>query len=295
MTASALVAAAARPRAQRRPHRRPLSAGRFAIYIVLTALAVFSLGPIVVFTLNGLKTQADLASNPLGLPAEWRWGNYVTAWQQANMAVGLGNSLILVAGTALGVCVISGAAAYAMARLRIKGSGALIVYLLVTSALPIQLFLVPLFYTWTKVGLYDTLFGLIVIYWGVFSPFATLLLRSFMVGIPKEYEEAARLDGANELRVLSAVIVPMAWPGFLTAALVAGLSAYNEFILAVTFLQSEDRMPISISFFSFQQGYTSDYTLVSAAGFIMLLPMLLVFLLLQRRFIEGYSSSGMTG
>lgn len=271
------------------------SRASFLTYLVLMALALFSLGPILIFGFNALKTQAELAENPLGLPEHWQWHNVVDAWQQANMGAGLRNSAILVIGTAVGVCVIGGAAAYALARLQVRGHGFFMLYLLVTSALPIQLFLVPLFYMWTRIGLYDTLPGLIVIYWGVFTPFATLLLRSFMVGLPKEYEEAARLDGAGVLRVLTKVILPLSWPGFLTAALVAGLSAYNEFLLAITFIESSEKMPVATSFFSFQQGYTQNYTLISAAGFIMLLPMLVAFLLLQRKFIEGYVSSGMTG
>jgi len=87
----------------------------------------------------------------------------------------------------------------------------------------------------------------------------------------------------------------MAWPGLLTAGLVAGLQAYNEFLLAVTFIQSSDKMPVSTSFYNFKSGYTQDYTLVSAGGLIMVIPVLIAFLLLQRRFIDGYSSSGMTG
>src|SRR6267154_3850751 len=90
------------------------------------------------------------------------------------------------------------------------------------SSLPIQLFLVPLFYIWTNLGLYDNLLGLVIIYWAIYSPFATLLIRSFMVALPKEYEEAARLDGAGDLRVLLRVILPMAGPGFVTAGLIAG-------------------------------------------------------------------------
>jgi raffinose/stachyose/melibiose transport system permease protein len=272
-----------------------MSLGRFAVYTVLLLLALFAVGPILLFAFNALKTQSALASNPLGLPVHPQWHNFVDAWQQANMGVGLRNSALVVTATTLGVCVISGCAAYAMSRLRVPGGNFFIFYLLVTSALPIQLFLVPLFYLWTKLGLYDNLVGLVIIYWAIFSPFATLLIRSFMVALPKEYEEAARLDGAGDWRVLTRVILPMAWPGFLTAALVAGLSAYNEFLLAVTFIQSSDKMPVSTAFFSFQSGYTQNYTLVSAGGLIMVIPVLIAFLLLQRRFIEGYTSSGMTG
>jgi raffinose/stachyose/melibiose transport system permease protein len=272
-----------------------LSLGKYAVYAVLLLLAVFAIGPLLVTLFDALKTQSQLATDPLGLPTHPQWHNFLDAWQQANMGTGLRNSAVLVIATALGVCVISGSAAYAMSRLRVPGSGFFILYLLVTASLPIQLFLVPLFYLWTNLGLYDNLFGLVIIYWAIYSPFATLLIRSFMVALPKEYEEAARLDGAGDLWVLIRVVLPMAWPGFLTAALVAGLSAYNEFMLAVTFIQSSDKMPASTSFFSFQQGYTQNYTLISAGGLIMVIPVLIAFLLLQRRFIEGYTSSGLTG
>jgi raffinose/stachyose/melibiose transport system permease protein len=263
---------------------RKLSLGRFAVYATLLLLALFAVGPILLFAFNALKTQSELVGNPLGLPLHPQWHNFVNAWQQANMGVGLRNSALVVTATAFGVCVISGCAAYAMSRLRVPGSNFFIFYLLVTASLPIQLFLVPLFYLWTSLGLYDNLFGLVIVYWAIFSPFATLLIRSFMVALPKEYEEAARIDGAGDLRVLTRVILPMAWPGFLTATLVAGLSAYNEFMLAVTFIQSSGKMPVSTSFFSFQSGYTQNYTLISAGGLIMVIPVLIAFLLLQRRF-----------
>jgi raffinose/stachyose/melibiose transport system permease protein len=272
-----------------------LSPGRYAVYTVLLLLAIFAIGPLVLTLFNALKTQSQLAADPLGVPTHPQWHNFIDAWQQANMGAGLRNSAVLVIATALGVCVISGSAAYAMSRLKVPGSNFFILYLLVTASLPIQLFLVPLFFIWTNIGLYDNLFGLIIIYWAIYSPFAALLIRSFMVTLPKEYEEAARLDGAGDLRVLLRVILPMAWPGFLTAALVAGLQAYNEFMLAVTFIQSSGRMPVSTAFFSFQSGYTRNYTLTSAGGLIMVIPVLIAFLFLQRRFIEGYTSSGMTG
>jgi raffinose/stachyose/melibiose transport system permease protein len=157
------------------------------------------------------------------------------------------------------------------------------------------MFLVPLFYLWSRAGLYDTQFGLILIYVGLFSPFATLLLRSFMLTMPKEFEEAARMDGAGELKILLRIVLPNALPGLLTIALVTGLSAYNEFLFAITFIQNSDLLPVSTTFFSFQQGFTQNFTLISAAGIIMIAPMLILFLALQRRFIDGLSSSGLGG
>ena len=158
--------------------------------------------------------------------------------------------------------------------------------------MPFQFFLVPLFYIWTRVGLYDNFWGLVLIYVAIFSPFATLLLRSFLVGLPREYEEAARVDGAGELAVLYRVVLPQAWSGLLTVALVTALATYNEFLFAVTFLQSADKQPVGIALYSFRQGYLQDQTLISAAGLIMLLPVLVLFVLLQRRFTAGMSASG---
>ena len=142
---------------------------------------------------NARKTTNQYANSALSVPTSWQWDNFLQAWQTANMGAGLVNSVLIVLGTVLITCVVAGSAAYALARLEIRGGSAFISYILIVSSLPSQMFLVPLFATWTKLGLYDTQFGLILIYVGLFSPFATLLLRSFMIGIPKEFEEAARL------------------------------------------------------------------------------------------------------
>lgn len=264
-----------------------------AFYLVLVVLFAFALGPIVIFFFDSLKTQSQLASTPLGLPTHPQWHNFTDAWTTANMGAGFLNSLVIVTGTVAGVAVIAGCAAYAMARLDLPGTGGFMTYLLVSSALPIQLFLVPLFFLWTRLGLYDTRFGLIVIYWAIFSPFATLLLRSFLINIPRDYDAAARIDGAGEIAILFRIILPIAWPGFLTIALVSALSAYNEFLLAVTFIQSDSKLPISLTFFSFQEGYTQNYSLISAAGLIMMAPMIALFLLLQRRFVDGITAAGL--
>ena len=263
--------------------------------VVLILLAVFSVGPLVELVFSSLKTPAELASNPLGWPHRFHWSNYVTAWNQADLGRGMLNSVFIVGGTVVGVVIIAGLAGYALARLPIPGRSVAVVYLLVSSALPIQVFLVPLFFLWTKLSLYDSRFGLIVIYWGLFSPFASLLVRAYILQTPSEYEDAARVDGASELTVLSRIVLPLSWPGIMTAGLVVGLWAWNEFLIAVTFIQNPSKLPASLAFYAFQQGYTRNYTLISAAGVTLAAPMLILFVLLQRRFIAGLSSSGLKG
>lgn len=277
---------------RRRSSREP---SKIPYYVVLAALAFFALAPLVVLVFNSLKSSAEVGRNPLGPPLSPVFGNFPTAWTQGNFSTTLINSTILTLGTVIGVCVISGMAAYAVARLDLPGTDGVLLYLFVASALPFQLFLVPLFFLWNVLTLTNTLFGLIVIYWAIFSPFATLLLRSYLVALPKGFEDAARIDGASEWQVFTRVVLPLSWPGFLTIALVSGLGAWNEFFFAVTFLQDADLKPVSTSFLAFHNQFSQDWGLTSAASILIMLPVVVLFLLLQRRFIDGLTSGGLKG
>jgi raffinose/stachyose/melibiose transport system permease protein len=296
------LAATLRTRAQLPPARSGAGSARHGkrltrtvFYLILAALACYALAPLVIVMFSALKSEQELASNPIGPPHVFVWSNFVTAWTQGNIGTGMRNSGIIAVGTIIGVCVIAGMAAYAMGRLDMPGANGVIMYLIAVTALPIQLFLVPLFYLWSHLHLYNSLFGVIIIYCALYSPFATLLLRSFMVSLPKDYEEAARLDGAGELRVLWTVTLRLVAPGFLTVALIAGLQAWNEFLIGVTFLQNSNLQPVSVALYSFNQGFSQNNALVSAAGVLMMLPMLGLFLALQRHFIAGIASGGLGG
>ena len=264
-------------------------------YVVLILLALFALGPLLVLAFNSLKSDAEIGRNPLGPPLSPDFENFSNAWVQGNFATTMLNSTILTVGTIVGVCVIAGTAAYAMSRLDLPGTDAVLLYLFVASAIPFQIFLVPLFFLWSILQLTNTLFGLIVIYWAVFSPLATLLLRSYLVALPRDFEDAARIDGASELQVLLRVVLPLSWPGFLTIALVSGIATWNEFLFAVTFIQDNNLKPIITSFWAFRSSFSTDWGLTSAAGIIIILPIIVLFLFLQRRFISGLTSGGLKG
>lgn len=275
-----------------RARREP---SKVSYYIVLILLALFALGPLVVLAFNSLKSNAEIGRNPLGPPLSPIFQNFPNAWVQGNFATTMLNSTILTVGTIVGVCVIAGTAAYAMSRLDLPGTDAVLLYLFVMSAVPFPLFLVPLFFLWSTLQLTNTLFGLIVIYWAVFSPFATLLLRSYLVALPRDFEDAARIDGASELQVLLRVVLPLSWPGFLTIALVSGIATWNEFFLAITFIQDNNLKPVTTSFLAFRSSFSQDWGLTSAAGIIIILPMVVLFLFLQRRFISGLTAGGLKG
>ena len=276
--------------AGRPPHR---TQSLLSNYVVLGLLAAFSLLPLITLVFNSVKTTREIGSNPFGPPINLQLSNFPQAWVQGHYAITMRNSSIVVAGTVIGVCIIAGLAAYALARLNVPGGDAFALYLLVSSSLPITLFLVPLFFLWNKLGLIDNLFGLIIILWATSSPFATFLLRAYMVAVPADFEDAARVDGANEWQVLWHVMLPIVWPGFLTVSLVTGLTAWNQYILPLTFIHREDLQTVITSYQSFAGRFTRDWGLTSAAAIITILPVLIFFLLLQRRFIEGLTQGGL--
>ena len=263
-------------------------------YVILSLLVIFSLGPLTVLGFNSLKSNAEVGRNPLGPPREAiQWENFTEAWEVGEYSVALRNSLIIVSGTIVGVCLVGGMAAYALAKLDLPGTDAFIIYFLVGTSLPVQLFLVPLYFLWARLGLVDNLLGLVIIYVALYSPFATFLIRSYMVAIPPDFEDAARVDGASEWQVFSRVIVPITWPGFLTAGLVTGLWAWNEFLFAVTFLHKPEVMTVILSYYNFAGRYGRDWGLTSAAALILILPVVAIFLLLQKQFIEGLTEGGL--
>ncbi|MFD6697925.1 MULTISPECIES: carbohydrate ABC transporter permease [unclassified Microbacterium] len=264
-------------------------------FIVLFLLSMFALLPVLVLFLNSFKSDSELATNPIGLPERWDFSNFAQAWTLGGIGQGFANSAILVAGSVVGVWICGGMAAYALARLHVPFKRTISFYLLIVISLPAQMFLVPLFFLWSNIGLYDNLFGLTLIYIALNTPFATLLMRTFFEGIPRELDEAARLDGANEWQVATRIMLPLARPGFLTAGLVVGLTVYGELFFATIFLSSPELLPLSTAFLNFQQGYTRLYGVTDAAGLIMIIPVIVLFLFMQRNFINGLAASGVKG
>ena len=264
-------------------------------YIVLILLFGFAIGPLMILLFNSLKSKADFAKNPLGPPKSLMWENFSKAWDVGNFALTTRNSAFLVLVTVLAVLALGGMAAYSLAKLDLPGSGLVTLYLLIGTSLPLQLFLVPLFFRWKEWGLVNTLHGLAIIYIATNAPFAVFLLRSYMLQLPRDFEDAARVDGAGEWQIFMGIVVPLSWPGFLTVGLVVALSVWNEFLLASVFLTEQELFTVVTSYANFSTRFSRDWSLTSAAAIIMILPVVVIFLALQRRFVEGLTQGGLKG
>lgn len=259
----------------------------FGKHLPLLLLAVFSAGPLLILFSNSLKTRTELGLTPVGLPKDPQFSNFAEAWAQSDFGLHAGNSALLVFCTVFCVLVLAGLAAYSLARLNPPRGGIVLFYMIAVSALPIWLYLVPLYFTWRSLGLIDTFLGLIIIYTAINSPLAIFLLRSFLVGIPREIEEAAVIDGANKFQVLMRIILPISWTGFLTVGLVVAVAVWGEFQIAFVMLQDSNKLPITTSFYRFSESFAQDWSLTSAVAVMAIAPIAILFMIFQRRFTEG--------
>ena len=268
----------------RSPRRNPSVIFNHIVLILLTA---FALAPILILGFNSVKSKDEIGENPLGLPRQIQLENFSNAWQQGKFSTTMRNSVIFVLGTVVSVLVLGGLAAYSLARLKPPGADGFMLYILIASTLPIWLYLVPLFTLWRTLGLLNKPLGLIMIYTALNSPFAIFLLRTFLLSIPRELEDAALVDGANRFQTLIRIILPLSWSGFLTVGLVVALSVWGEFQIALIFVHDPNLFPVTTSYFAFVNRFGRDWALTSAAAVMMIAPVIFIFLMLQRRFIEG--------
>jgi raffinose/stachyose/melibiose transport system permease protein len=276
-----------------RPRWRRHTSMLWLVHLPLLLLVVATLAPLFVLFVNSVKTDMDIKADPLGLPNSIQWGNFVAAWNTAGYTIAFRNSLIVSGATVLIVCLTGGMCAHAMANLKLPGQNMVLVYLLLALTVPPLLYLVPLFYLWTKLHLINTLPGLILIYSALYLPFGISLLRAYFINLPHEIEDAARIDGCSEWQTFVRVIVPLSWPAFTSVALIVAVWSWNEFIFAITFLPSQDVQTVAVRYATFTGQWVSNYAYISSAGVIMILPAVILFLLLQRRFVEGMTAGGL--
>ena len=271
---------------------------RFTIvvtYVVLGIGAFIALFPIALLVLNSFKPAAAIVVSPLSLPWPIKWDNFAHAWRDAHFSQTFVNSAVLTGLTIALVCTTGSLTAYVLARRKIKSWKIWTFYLMATTTAPIQLFLFPLYFGYARLGLINNPPAVSLIYAALYSPFAIMLLRTYFLAVPRELEEAALVDGASHWQVFSQVMLPIVSPGILTVALIIGLYSWNEFLIAATFLQKADKNTAVVAFNLLSGQYSSDWGEIMAAALLIVLPVVVLFLFMQRRFIEGMAGGSVKG
>jgi len=282
-----MAGAAARPR-YRRGGGVSVSGSitRTIVYIALAVLAVAIIYPLIWMALNGFKSNAELFSDPWGLPGTWRWENFAKAWNLGVVRY-LVNSVIVTVASTVTTVLISSMAAYALTRLRLPFVGAVTLVLLGGMMLAPTVALIPLFRLIRALGIFDTYWALIILYTAFRISFTVFLIRAYMVTLSREMEDAAIVDGANRWQIFWLVIMPLSRPIIVSAALLQALFAWNEFVFALVFINSTELKTLPVGLLAMQGRVLSDWPVLFAALTMAAIPMIVVFLLGQRQFIRG--------
>jgi raffinose/stachyose/melibiose transport system permease protein len=256
-------------------------------YAVLAAFAVLALYPILSIILLALHRRSDLVTG-FAIPDHLSFDTFREAWNLGGFSSGLRNSLIVAAAVALVTAVLSTLAGYAFGTMRFRGSNALFYLLLIGLIFPYEATVIPLYYVFRDVGLTDSLWALILPQIGLSVPFGTFWMRAFFRSTPGALVEASRLDGASSFATLVRVLLPQAWPAITTMVVLVFMWTWNEFLLALVMIQSDSlrTAPLDLALFAGTNRY-SDPTLTAAAAVLVALPIMAVYVFLQRSFIRG--------
>lgn len=265
------------------------------INLLLVLVVVLQLIPLATMLLDSVRSNSAIASSLLAFPASLDFSNYVSAFIAGNLLQAFFNSVVINCGAIVIVVVVNILASYGLTRLNIYGKRFFTGYFLAAISVPSFGVIVPLYFAFNAMGLVNNKLGIILVYSAIFLPFTLLLMRSYFLGLPRELEEAAMIDGCSDLGALRRVTVPLAMPIITTVALIVFVHSYNEFLFANIFLQDDSQRTIALSFYNFVGKYTSDLGTIFAAACLTLLPIIALYFLLQRKLIEGLAEGGLKG
>jgi raffinose/stachyose/melibiose transport system permease protein len=267
---------------------------RFLAYMLFIFLAILSIYPLIWVATNSFKTDVQLYDNSWALPKEWHVENYVTAWKYG-VARYILNSVIVTSISVVINILFSLMAAFALARFQFRGRTLLLYYILGGIMLAPEVSVIPLFRILSSIKLYDTYFALILPNVAFGIPFTTFLIRSYMLGLPRDFEEAAVMDGASSLGVFWHIVIPLCRPIIASAMLLDAMRVWNEFMFALTFVTKEAIKTVPIGLMAFSGALREQWTVVMAGLILSAVPMIVLFLLTQRQFIRGLAAGGIKG
>lgn len=264
------------------------------IYVLLIVTVLFMLVPYVWMLSSSLKLNKDVFTFPMQwIPEAPRWQNYADIWTRIPLGKFIFNTAKLSVIVTILQLLTSSFAAYAFSKLRFKGRNTLFLGYIATIAIPWQAYMVPQFILMRSLGLNNTHLAIILLQ--AFSAFGVFLMRQFYQGIPDELCEAARIDGLSEYGIWARIMLPLSKPALSTLVIFTFVSTWNDFLGPMIYLTKTELKTIQIGLRMFISQYSAEYGLIMAASVISIIPVLVVFLALQKYFVQGIASSGIKG
>jgi multiple sugar transport system permease protein len=273
---------------------RKITGARVLLYAILIGTTITMLTPFVWMLSASLKLNQDVFTFPIvWIPPQPRWQNYIDIWTKIPLALFIYNTSKLTIIVTVLQLLTSSFAAYAFSKLDFKFKNTLFLGYIATIAMPWQVYMVPQFIMMREFGLNNT--HLAMIFLQAFSAFGVFLMRQFYQSIPDELCEAARIDGMNEYQIWWKIMLPLSKPALSTLTIFTFVNTWNDFLGPMIYLTKTELKTIQIGLRMFISQYSAEYGLIMAASVVVLIPVLIVFLALQRFFVEGIASAGLKG
>jgi multiple sugar transport system permease protein len=269
--------------------RTPQIALRYAVLVGLSALFLF---PFVVVLTTSLKPAEEIFKLPPSLGSDrWTLDNYRAALEAMPFGRYLLNTAFISSVTVIGQLLSSSIVAYSLAKMRWRGRDALLLLIIATMMLPPQVTMIPVYIAWSKIGLTGTYLPLLIPqFFGL--PFFIFMLRQFFRGIPEELLDAARVEGASDLRIYRSVVLPLARPALIALSIFAFMWAWTDFLLPLIYINDPEQYTLSIGLYSFFSEHGVAWGALMAAATLMSLPLIAIFLIGQRQFVRGVALTG---
>ncbi len=288
MTAVANLPQRSAPRLSFRP-------ARILLYILVVGGALIYAMPFIWMLSTSVKPQAEIfLIPPRWLPSVWQWQNYTLPWENLPMLTFYKNTIIVTGLNIIGTLASSSIVAFAFARMRFRGRGVLFIIILATMMLPRQVTLIPLYLIWSKLGMLNT-FGPLVIPSFFGHAFSIFLLRQYMMAIPLEMDEAARIDGASWFQLYWRIILPLSTPALGVVAIYAFTTHWNDFLEPLIYLNRPNMFTLPLGLGLLNGRYGGEMQQIMAQTALSIIPVLLVFFLTQRSYMQGVVVSGVKG
>jgi multiple sugar transport system permease protein len=275
--------------------RRKAIAGKVVVYVILIILASFMLIPFIWMLSASIKSDREVFQmNPFVLiPENPKWSNYSEIWTRIPFLKFVENTVFLTIVVTFLQLLTSSFAAYSFAKLDFKHKNTLFFAYIATIAMPWQVYMVPQFLMMRKMGLNDKLLAIICLQ--AFSAFGVFMMKQFYEDIPDELCEAARIDGMSEYKIYLKIMIPLSKPALSTLTIFTFVNTWNDYLGPLIYLKTESKKTIQLGLKMFISQYSSDYGLIMAGSVLSLIPVLIVFLCLQKYFVEGVASTGLKG
>jgi raffinose/stachyose/melibiose transport system permease protein len=269
--------------------------GKVFQYAILITFAVLCIIPLFWVTATSFKTTKEIALNPLGAPTIFHWSNYPEAWTVGRFGKYFLNSIIVSVPIVLGTVGLAALAGYGLARFRLPGGQVIFYIFLLGLMVPFQSIMIPLFYILKDLGFIGTYWAMIVPSVALGLPFSIFFMRAFFMGLPYELADAAKIDGCNEFDAFWRVMLPLAGPGLSSLTVFQFMGAWNSFLLPLIYMQKEDLRPVVLGLMFFKSQYMQNYPLTMAGATIVMLPIIVIYVIFQRRFIQGLTAGAIKG